>query len=189
MKTLKNICLLITCSLQCSTFCYSQNFANNNSNIRIVQMVNPVNILRVHSSQPPIKKANDTIVVADDVNKNVSKALTNLLVSDNDTLLLKLANYCKSLEKAPFESKALTAFIKNKDKNRSNKISTEPFAGYSNDEIQKLIDYFKSLKSISDEIAKVSERDESTAITLKAQALKRFQLENKGRSGRASISN
>jgi|GEM_PF-6026141 len=65
MKNLKNICLIIGGALLLSASCFSQEVNKAQHNIRIITMVNPVSILRVHHSIVNPATTNEIVLSAE----------------------------------------------------------------------------------------------------------------------------
>ena len=62
---MKKVIFIIGVLLQFSSACFSQESQNVTHNVRIIQIVNPVNILRVNYSVPRPVKSNESDVISD----------------------------------------------------------------------------------------------------------------------------
>lgn len=62
---MKKVIFIIGVLLQFSSVCFSQESQNVTHNVRLIQIVNPVNILRVHYSVPTPVKSNESAVISD----------------------------------------------------------------------------------------------------------------------------
>lgn len=117
MAKIKNICLLIAVALQFSTSCFSQDSPEDQTNMRIIKLVNPVRILKISSNS--VKSVNPTGTILEEINKNKIENLhdkinTNLIDQDIDTGANK-SEYCaKSSEQPGMPGK--TDFIKGNNK-------------------------------------------------------------------------
>ncbi len=102
MKTIKNICLLIVASLLFSTSCFSQDSQKARfSGIRIIPMVNPVAILKIHNCPftPAAPKATVLPVENKIINQNNSEnSGIDLPATNNFSTVNNLSEYARLQE-------------------------------------------------------------------------------------------
>lgn len=131
MAIIKNICLLIAVTLQFSTSCFSQDLPKDQTNIRIIKLVNPVRILKTSSNS--VKSINPTGAIQPEINNNkienlYDKINADLIDQGNNTEVNK-SDYCaKSTEQTGMPSK--TGFIKGNNKPLAVNNETETLKEY-----------------------------------------------------------
>lgn len=131
MTKIKNSCLLIALTLQLSAPCFSQGLQKDQSNIRIIKLINPVRILKTSSNS--VKSINPTGTILQEINKNkIENLYDNInidLIDQGKNTEVHKSDYCaKSTEQTGMPSK--TGFIKGNNKPLAVNNETETLKEY-----------------------------------------------------------
>ena len=111
MKTIKNICVLIVVSLLFSTFCFSQGSQKARFNgIRIIPIVNPVAIIKIHNCPFIPATPNTTVLPVENKieNQNNSEGTgIDLPATNNFSHKNNTADYARLQEKTELPAETI----------------------------------------------------------------------------------
>lgn len=178
MPKAKNICLLIAVTLQFSAPCFSQGSQKDQSNIRIIKLINPVRILK--TSNNSVKQVSSSGKIMPVINKNKTEEMA---IENYNLKLIELVNYIKNLQtnNSDVIKQNETDITDNNtisDKNLSDDAITMLLAQFSDDELIKLANYIKYLETIktSTETATAIEHIAPSKAISEVETLKEFLL-------------